>query len=33
VLMSVLAVAGFVHAFVTPRDKVVFGQVTTPVRA
>ena len=30
-LMAVLSIAGFVHAFVTPKDKVVFAPVTVPV--
>jgi hypothetical protein len=37
VLMGILSIAGFVHAFVTPQDKVVFGQVlergTAPANA
>ena len=33
-LMAVLSVAGFIHAFVTPQDKVVaFGQAPATVRA
>jgi hypothetical protein len=34
-LMTLLSAAGFVHAFATPKDKVVFGQVrgTAPANA
>ena len=31
-LMAALSVAGFVHAYVTPKDKVVFGPIGAPVR-
>ena len=37
VLMGILSLAGFVHAFVTPKEKIVFGQVqernTAPANA
>jgi hypothetical protein len=33
VLMGILAVLGFVHAFVTPKDKVVFGHAPSAVPA
>jgi hypothetical protein len=31
-VMGVLSIAGFIHAFVTPKEKVVFGQRGEPTR-
>ncbi len=30
ILVATLSVAGFIHAFVTPRDQVAFGSILRP---